>query len=57
MQELNNAFPVKELFAHLLKSNMCCHIGKKLTAEMVDEISSNISDSIAYLSKKKAITE
>ena len=38
----------KERFFTLVKSNICCHVGKPLTQELIETISTQIVESVEY---------
>jgi len=42
-----------ESLTSLLRSNLCCHIGKTLTQESLNEITEQIIESINYFLNKK----
>ena len=42
-----------ESLASLLRSNLCCHIGKVLTQESLNEVTQQIIESITYFLNKK----
>ncbi len=42
-----------ESLTSLLRSNLCCHIGKTLTQENLDEITKQIIESLTYFLSKK----
>jgi hypothetical protein len=42
-----------ESLTSLIRSNLCCHIGKTITQESINEITEQIIESINYFLNKK----
>lgn len=42
-----------ESLATLLRSNLCCHVGKTLTQEILNEVTVQIIESLDYFLNKK----
>jgi len=42
-----------EALATLLRSNLSCYLGKSITVELLDEITSQITESINYFINQK----